>query len=886
MSPPAYARPALWAAGAVLSPVFVALFAGAAQAKAPAKAPAPAETAGAADAAAPVDRAAVRRFGGQLPTPADDTAATPEDTPVRIAVLANDTDPEGDRLTAVAVSTPSLGSATIGSDGVITFTPDFNAFGTDTFTYSVSDGTSTASAAVTVTITAVNDPPVYSAVATNTRQDVRVGEGLTGLVATDADGTALQYRLVEGALPGGILLNADGTFSGQTTLEIETTAVIEVTDGTATALTRLVVAVTAAPTTFNTNPVAGDDIARTAEDTAVTFSVTANDSDPDGDRLAVTAFGDAVGGRVACGAQDCTFTPDPDFTGTATFSYTVTDGFGGSDVGAVRVTVTPVNDPPEALADTAATQAGTAVRIDVLANDTDVDGDRLSVTVTSSPANGAVSCTAGVCTYTPVGGFTGSDRFTYTASDGKGGSSVASVTIRVTAAPPPPNSPPVARDDVASVAEDSVADITVTANDSDSDPDQALAVIGATRPLHGSVECAGTTCRYVPDPDFSGTDSFRYTVSDGAGGSATATVRITVTPVEDPPLAAADEAITAANSPITINVLANDRDPDGQPLRVVGATDGGQGTVVCTATTCTYSPAADITGSDTFSYRVSDPTGRTASATVRVTILAVANAAPVFTTAPTNTSQTVALGRPLRALLATDADGDAITFSVTSGTLPAGLALNPDGTFAGVPSVEGTFSIVVMVADAFGGSSTGRLDLTVRDRLDLSPTALDDRARVTSGAPVVIPVLGNDSDPDGDPLTIVSVTQPRFGQVICGATTCTYRSTAGFAGADAFVYTVSDGFGGVDTAVVRLTVLARSAPTVPGGPGPVAPGGGVGSPPTVPDPPIFSRPDVGPVLVTTGGPTASLTRVALLLLVAGTALSVIGRRRTRRPRPA
>lgn len=942
MTTPSYARPAVWAAGAVLSPAFVALLAGAAHAEAPAKVKYQAEV------------PAVRRLAGQAPTATPDSATTAEDTPVRIPVLANDTDPEGDTLTVSAVSTPARGSATVGSDGVVTFTPDFNASGTDSFTYSVTDGTSTATGTVTVTVTSVNDVPVFSEVATNRRQDVRVGEPLTALVATDADGDGLRFRLVSGSLPGGVTLNSDGTFSGQTTAVVDTDGVIEVTDGTATATTRLVVAVTEAPTTFNNNPVAGDDAARTAEDTPVTIPVLANDSDVDDDKLAVTAFSDAVGGRVTCGPQDCTFTPDPDFNGAATFTYTVTDGFGGSDTGAVRVTVSPVNDAPEALADSAATQTGTPVRINVLANDTDVDGDPLTVTITSMPSNGAVSCSGGLCTYTPGPGFVGSDRFTYTASDGKGGTSMAAVSVQVTATAPPPNTAPVATDDAVTVAEDSVTDIPVTANDRDADAGQTLAVIGATRPLHGSVVCSGTTCRYVPDLDFNGTDSFRYTVSDGAGGSATATVRITVTPVEDPPIAAHDAAVTAPNSPIAITVLANDRDPDGQAIRVVGSTNGSLGSVVCTATTCTYSPNADVTGTDTFTYRIADSTGRTAGASVTVTIVAVANAAPVFTAATTNTRQTVALGRPVAAVLATDADGDPITYTVTSGSLPTGLALNPDGTFAGAPSVQGVFTAVIAAVDAFGGRSTTTFVLTIVDRVDAAPVARDDAASVTSGSGVAVPVLANDTDADGDPLTVVAVTQPRFGVVTCTDTVCTYQANAGYSGPDAFVYTVGDGLGGVDTGVARITVLAPNAPpivgvlsltqsigvgTAPtpldatdpeGGPlrfsvvgGSLPPGlslgsggsftgsattvgrytasvrvcdsanacttrplvvevlaGGVVRPPAGPG----AEPDLGPVLTDTGSATEALARAGLLLLASGTALTTAGRRRRRSPR--
>jgi len=202
-----------------------------------------------------------------------------------------------------------------------------------------------------------------------------------------------------------------------------------------------------ATVTITVNPVndpprAVDDAATTPPDVPVQVNVLANDSDPDGDALTVSAYdpSSTQGGPVSCTAAGvCTYTPPTGFTGTDVFTYTASDGHGGTGTATVTITVNPVNDPPRAVDDAATTPPDVPVQINVLVNDSDPDGDALTVSDydSSSTQGGPVSCTgAGVCTYTPPTGFTGTDVFTYTASDGHGGTATASVRITVTVVPP------------------------------------------------------------------------------------------------------------------------------------------------------------------------------------------------------------------------------------------------------------------------------------------------------------------------------------------------------------------------------------------------------------------------------------------------------------------
>jgi uncharacterized repeat protein (TIGR01451 family)/CSLREA domain-containing protein len=191
----------------------------------------------------------------------------------------------------------------------------------------------------------------------------------------------------------------------------------------------------------NRPPGAVDDSLTTSEDTPGNVGVLGNDSDPDGDALSTTGWTQGAHGSVSCTAAGaCTYTPAANYSGPDSFSYTVSDGHGGSDTATVNVTVTPVNDPPDAVDDVLATAANTPGSVQVLSNDTDADGDALTVTAWSQGIAGSVACTAaGVCAYTPNVGFSGSDAFTYTVSDGKGGTDTATVNVTVAGDVAPPS---------------------------------------------------------------------------------------------------------------------------------------------------------------------------------------------------------------------------------------------------------------------------------------------------------------------------------------------------------------------------------------------------------------------------------------------------------------
>lgn len=378
------------------------------------------------------------------------------------------------------------------------------------------------------------------------------------------------------------------------------------------------VALVCQATTGNAPPVAVADSATALPGVPIAIPVLANDSDANGDPLVVTGVTDGAGGTAVAGASSVTYTPAAGFAGTDAFAYTIADGQGGTATATVLVTVLgSTNTPPVAVPDGATTGAGLPVAIPVLANDGDADGDVLSVVSVTQGLNGSVTTDGVSVSYVPNAGFSGLDSVTYTVSDGRGGSASALVTITVIA---PANAAPVATSDGATTDAGVRVPIAVLANDSDADGDP-LAVVAVTPGANGAVTTDGTTVFYAPAPGFAGSDSFTYTISDGLA-QASALVTVTVR-VNQPPVATNDAATTDEGSAVTIAVLANDRDANGDLLAVTGASQGANGSVTHTATAVTYTPNLGFKGVDSFAYAVSDGRGGTASAVVTVQVRAI-----------------------------------------------------------------------------------------------------------------------------------------------------------------------------------------------------------------------------------------------------------------------
>ncbi|MFB6286664.1 MAG: cadherin-like domain-containing protein, partial [Candidatus Bipolaricaulia bacterium] len=250
-----------------------------------------------------------------------------------------------------------------------------------------------------------------------------------------------------------------------------------------------------------TTPDAVDDEVDTSPSDGIEVDVLANDEDPADQPLRITQTSNAANGTVSVNPDGTvSYTPDAGFTGTDQFTYTVCDPDGSCDTATVIVNVAQTNSPPVADDDEATTLEGSETTVDVLDNDIDPDGDSLSIVGNTEPANGSISCTESVCSYTPDDGFVGTDSFTYTVSDGNGGTDTATATITVNDV----NSPPTAQDATVTTDEDTPVDVDLVCTDPDGNP---LSFAITDGPDQGTLSGSGDARTYTPADDVNGTDT-------------------------------------------------------------------------------------------------------------------------------------------------------------------------------------------------------------------------------------------------------------------------------------------------------------------------------------------------------------------------------------------
>src|SRR5207248_2186827 len=410
-------------------------------------------------------------------------------------------------------------------------------------------------------------------------------------------------------------------------------------------------------------------------------------------------------GTLSGVAPNLTYTPAAGYNGPDSFTFKANDGTVDSAAATVSVTVVHVNHAPVADAQAATTAEDTAKATVLTA--TDADGAAQTYAIVAAPAHGALSGTAPTVTYTPAANYNGPDSFTFKANDGTLNSNVATVTLTIT----PVNDTPVATAQSVTTNQDTAKAMTLAATDVDGD---TLTYAVVTAPAHGTLSGVAPTVTYTPAAGYFGPDNFMFKANDGTVDSAAATVTITVTAVNDPPLAANDSYAGTEDTVLTIaapGVLANDSDVDGDPLTAVIVAGPAHGSVTLTASgSFTYTPAANYNGPDSFTFKANDGTVDSAAATVSLTVVHV-NHAPVADAQAVTTAEDTAKAI---VLTASDIDGDALTFSIVAGPLHGALSgVAPNITYTPAANYNGADSFTFKPNDGTVDSSAATVSLTV-----------------------------------------------------------------------------------------------------------------------------------------------------------------------------
>ncbi len=510
------------------------------------------------------------------------------------------------------------------------------------------------------------------------------------------------------------------------------------------------------------------------------------------------------------------------FEGTDVITLESCNSLGNCDVSQIFVEVTTcqTNNPPVAGNDEATTTSGTPVNINLISNDTDPDGDLLSIATFGQPTNGTVSVLNGIATYTPGASFTGTDAFTYQVCDEEGECANATVMVEVEAGTiPTVNNPPVAVDDSSSSVDGAATTINVIQNDSDPDGDPITAQT-VSQPGNGSVTFSGGIAVYTPDAGYLGTDSFTYQVCDAAGLCDIGVVVIqvvtgTTEPENMAPIAQNDSGESMDGSVVNINLIINDTDPDGDILTVQSSTDPSNGTVILNGNTIQYIPDAGFQGTDAFTYEVCDPSGACATATVSVVSSVTptsSNQAPVAQ----NDSGTSVGGAMVSVnILNNDSDPDGDVLSVSSITQPInGILVLLEDVVQYTPNIgfEGIETLLYQVCDDEGLCSSATVSINVMENVVIieepnqAPVAQDDSGVSDGGSTVTINMLQNDVDPDGNPLEVVSFSQPNSGSIVVVDGIVEYTPFEGFEGEDSFNYQICDDANLCSTGTVSIQV--------------------------------------------------------------------------------
>ena len=747
-----------------------------------------------------------------------------------LPVLNNDSDADGDVLTARPVTDPQFGKVTRTRGGralQITDVPD-NQTGSTSFTYEASDGKAVATARVNVTVhpwemnsgpKQLRDPGVTlgnrAQIEYNVLNDWQDPDGDPIFLANAhaPEGIELQFR-EEGTLQ----IRDLGASVGAHTITLEVSDGRQSTTGTLTVNVQ---------NPGNLPPVANADfyVARAGE--VATISPLANDTDPNGDNLSLVALSVApAGSQITPDLELGTVNFVAQAPGSYQFTYTVSDG-PSTALGVIRVDVVEADQQavPVAEDDLAVLPAGGSALVAPLNNDSDPAGGVLVVQRVEVPANLGLEVTLvdrHLLRITAPGGLESSVSFDYVVSNGTN-TAKARITVVPTSAQDT-KQPPELQPDRTRVRVGDIASVPVLANDRSPsgltlkvDPNLQFTPNEAV----GTPFVTGNLVR-LEAGNTPGVMHVAYTVRDSAGNMATSTVTFEVLPKSGTNAQPQPKALTAwavSGEATRIPVPLNGIDPDGDSVTLVGIEQSPtKGTVELGVDWLEYTPAPNTTGTDVFTYIVEDRQGKQASARVRVGI-----APPATVNQPPTAVPDTVLTRPNRqlgvAVLQNDIDPDGDPISIVPGSLQTATAeLKPEirgnSIVLTTPAQDGSYLVSYEVTDNRGGTSRGTLTINVaNDALLQAPIARDDVVAASQlpakGGTVKVPVLANDEDPDGD-VNNLRVSTKAAGVEVNGSDLIITPQEERMM----IVYTVTDADGLSSSAVVSVPGLQHNQPTI------------------------------------------------------------------------
>ncbi len=535
----------------------------------------------------------------------------------------------------------------------------------------------------------MNLPPVAEAKTLQVEED---SSGTVQLSGTDQDGDPLTFRLTSNPAHGEVTVDGNSVLYTPAANYSGPDSFTYVANDSQDDSEPATVSITVSP--VNDPPTATGAAYTLAEDSTQAILLVAHDPDSG---LVYEISVPPQHGTLSGTAPHLVYTPGVNFNGADSFEFAARD-LAAAASAVVSITVTPVNDPPTANA--MALEVPEDGSVTVSLSGSDVDGDSLVFRVVTQPQNGSLSLVQNELVYTPNAGFNGGDQFTFVANDGSADSAAAAVLLTVRSE----NDPPTANSASYSTEEDKPVTFTLTGTDADGD---ALTSRIVTPPGHGSLSVNGNTVQYSPAPNFNGTDQLTFVMSDGTSESVPATIAITITPVNDAPIAVSETVFLLEDQQRAVTVSGTDVDGDALTFSLKEAP--AHGTLSGTSPNFVYTPAPNFNGRDSFRFYVHDGKA-TSHGTITLKVTPV-NDAPVAE------PQSITLLEDSTAeitLNGSDLDGDALTYSVvnapTRGTL-SGVA--PNIVYTPAANFFGTDTFAYVANDGKANSEPVTVTITV-----------------------------------------------------------------------------------------------------------------------------------------------------------------------------
>ncbi|MGI3009231.1 tandem-95 repeat protein [Vibrio parahaemolyticus] len=727
-----------------------------------------------------------------------DKATVVEDTPTIIKVLGNDTFEDDDQVVSLDTNNgPANGTVSVNPDGSVTYTPNDNYHGTDSFTYIVTSGGVSESTTVSVDVTPVNDAPVAKDDIATTQEDTAVTIDVLPN-DTDIDGDTLRTDSASVPSDQGTVEIVDGklVFTPAENFNGDAEITYTVTDGELTDEAKVTVTVNPVNDAPTIKVDAVESITEDAVSTdTVVATLTVRDTDTPEDQLTVSLENNSNGYFVLVGDEvkltqagvDAVNNDELDLK-DLTISASVSDGVNPTASDSDSLVVNRVNDAPtveNAIADQVLSEDFDAYTIDL--NEVFKDSDSSLEFSVSGNNSIQISIVSGVATITPTADWNGKETITFTAKDPSGES--VSQTVNFTVAPVVD-----IEADSTNVVEDTPTIINVLGNDTFEGKDKVVSLDAENGPKNGTVIVNNDgTVTYTPNDNYVGKDTFTYTVTSG-GVSESTTVEVNVTPVNDAPVAKDDIATTQEDTAVTIDVLPNDTDVDGDKLSIESVSvPKEQGTVEVVDGKLVFTPAENFNGDAEITYTVTDG-ALTDQATVKVTVNAV-NDTPVVesniadqTLAEDFTPYTIDLNTAFSDV--DNVDGE-LTFSVSGNSNIQVAIVNGIATITPTADWNGSETLTFTATDPSGESVSQPVNFTVAPVADI----VADKATVVEDTSTVIKVLGNDTfEGDGKVVSLDTNNGPANGTVSVNPDgSVTYTPNDNYQGTDSFTYIVTSG---------------------------------------------------------------------------------------------